>query len=302
MLRGKVRFGLYEFDFEALELRREGVAVRLQAQPKQVLACLVEKAGRIVTREELRQAIWGSETFVDFERGLNFCISQVRSALRDDAANPAFIRTVPKQGYEFIAPVIAVASSQPAHPIAPSLGVIRVGHPRVLATAAVVLLIAAFAFGYWVRSARASRRAEQKIVAVVRFDNETGDAALTRFADALTDNVVVELTKQQVGSIIGNAQVLRLPREQRDLNAIARELHARYIILGQVQGSAEKARILAHLIRMPEQAHISVTKVDTTVADALAVEADVAARISGNFTLRLTADSPEHPLPALGNR
>src|SRR5437588_9675507 len=99
MAARKVRFGLYEFDLDTLELRRDGSALRLQAQPKQVLACLVANAGRAVTREELRRAVWGNETFVDFERGLNFCISQIRSALRDDAANPTYIQTIPKQGY-----------------------------------------------------------------------------------------------------------------------------------------------------------------------------------------------------------
>jgi DNA-binding winged helix-turn-helix (wHTH) protein len=101
----RFRFGLFEFDAAALELRREGVLVRLQSQPAQVLASLVERADQVVSRDDLRKAIWGDETFVDFERGLNFCISQIRSALKDDSADPTYIRTVPKSGYQFIAPV-----------------------------------------------------------------------------------------------------------------------------------------------------------------------------------------------------
>src|SRR5947209_10625725 len=102
---GQFRFGLFEFDAERLELRREGVAAHLQSQPGRVLALLIQNAERAVSREELRSAIWGHETFVDFERGLNFCISQIRSALGDDSARPIYIRTFPKQGYQFIAPV-----------------------------------------------------------------------------------------------------------------------------------------------------------------------------------------------------
>jgi len=77
------RFGIFDFDPATRELRREGVPVRLQAQPAQVLAVLVENAGKIVTREQLQRAVWGTETFVDFDRGFNFCIAQTRSALGD---------------------------------------------------------------------------------------------------------------------------------------------------------------------------------------------------------------------------
>src|SRR5262249_10892514 len=108
---GAYRFGLFEFDVEKLELRRQGSVVRLQSQPARVLACLIQNADRVVLREELRQAIWGSETFVDFERGLNFCIEQIRSALDDNSARPVYIRTLPKRGYQFIAPVARLSEN-----------------------------------------------------------------------------------------------------------------------------------------------------------------------------------------------
>src|SRR5208282_5796083 len=98
-------FGPFEFDTETLELSREGLRIRLQSQPAQVLKHLIEHADRIVSREDLRQAIWGDKTFVDFESGLNFCMSQLRSSLQDTPAQPTYIRTVPKKGYQFIAPV-----------------------------------------------------------------------------------------------------------------------------------------------------------------------------------------------------
>jgi DNA-binding winged helix-turn-helix (wHTH) protein len=109
MKSGIYRFGVFEFDAETLELRRQGAMVHLQSQPARVLACLIQNSDRTVTREELRAAIWGNETFVDFERGLNFCISQIRSTLGDDSARPVYIQTLPKRGYQFIAPVEFVA-------------------------------------------------------------------------------------------------------------------------------------------------------------------------------------------------
>ena len=101
----RYRFGVFELDAANGELRREGTVVRLQAQPAQVLACLVKSAGQVVSRKELCTAVWGTETFVDFERGLNFCVAQIRSALDDDSATPRYVRTIPKRGYQFVAPV-----------------------------------------------------------------------------------------------------------------------------------------------------------------------------------------------------
>ena len=107
----RVRFGVFEFDADTSELRRDGVSVRLQPQPARVLALLLARAGELVTRDELRQKVWGDETFVDFERGLNFAVAQIRSALGDSASSPRFIETVPRRGYRFIAPVL----TQPAN-------------------------------------------------------------------------------------------------------------------------------------------------------------------------------------------
>jgi len=101
----RVSFGLFEFDPDDGSLSRAGAAVRLQPQPARLLAILVGRAGQVVTRNELRQQIWSDGTHVDFERGLNFCVAQVRAALGDDADSPRFVETLPRRGYRFIAPV-----------------------------------------------------------------------------------------------------------------------------------------------------------------------------------------------------
>ena len=264
-----MRFGPFEFDLDSLDLRRDGQDVHLQRQPKQVLGCLVRNAPRTVTRDELRKAVWGDETFVDFERGLNFCISQIRTALGDDAANPQFIRTVARQGYQFIAPL----QSRTRAPIA----------------AAAMLVVAAILTGaYALQAHRPSQPIP--IVAVVRFDNETGDASLTRFSDGLTDNFVERLTSMSNAryAVIGNAEILRRPRDGRDLKAIASALHARFIILGQVQAYGGQTRILVHLIHMPEQTHVSVARMDRSLEDRLKVEAEAAQAVAAKFSRKLT--------------
>src|SRR5215467_4788608 len=100
-----IRFGVFELDLEAKELRKSGIKVHLQPQPFEVLAVLVSRPGQVVSREELQQKLWAGDTFVDFDHGLNKAIGKVREALADNADNPRFIETLPRRGYRFIAPV-----------------------------------------------------------------------------------------------------------------------------------------------------------------------------------------------------
>ena len=99
----RIRFGLFEVDLESGELRRQGLKIRLQEQPIQVLAMLIEQPGQVVSREDLQKQLWPADTFVDFERGLNRAINKLREALSDDAVNARFIETLPRRGYRFIA-------------------------------------------------------------------------------------------------------------------------------------------------------------------------------------------------------
>src|SRR5579871_1884258 len=114
------RFGIFELDLHAGELRKNGVKLRLQGQPFQVLALLLEHAGEVVTREELQQKLWPSDTFVDFDHSLNTAINKVREALGDSASSPRYVETLARRGYRFIAPVqsdgLRVAASTEGKP------------------------------------------------------------------------------------------------------------------------------------------------------------------------------------------
>jgi DNA-binding winged helix-turn-helix (wHTH) protein len=100
-----LRFGIFELDYRTGELRRGGVGVKLPPQPFKVLWLLASRPGEVVSREEIREALWGADTFVDFDSGLNFCINQIRRALHDSAESPRFIHTLPRRGYRFLATV-----------------------------------------------------------------------------------------------------------------------------------------------------------------------------------------------------
>jgi DNA-binding winged helix-turn-helix (wHTH) protein/TolB-like protein len=288
-----VRFGDCEFDLDRKELRRNGSPVRLQSQPALVLAALLQRPGEVVSREELQSAIWGGDTFVDFERGLNFCMAQIRAALGDDAARPLYIRTVPRKGYQFIAPVHPPSVASPAPPPAPERSARR---SIVLWTAAAVLILSAAAIApVWLRARHHVRPGVGRavpILAVVRFDNDTKDAELQTFADGLTDDLVVQLTTESRGRyrVVGNAPIVRVPREQRDLKAIGQSLGARYVVIGQVQGGDSKVLILAHLIRLSDLTHVWVVRTDGDLGDALRLQSRAAGEIAAQFADQMSKD------------
>ena len=127
-------FGSFALDPARRELRNAAGAVKLAPQPFTILLMLVSRAGELVTREEVKQQVWGENTFVDFEQGLNFCIRRIRAVLQDDAEHPVFIETVPRRGYRFVAPVeridpapaasgveLAAPTSEEDHPARPRL-------------------------------------------------------------------------------------------------------------------------------------------------------------------------------------
>src|SRR5262245_3945498 len=143
---GRVRFGDFELDANSATLYRSGRRVRIQPQPLRVLTLLVARAGEIVSREELRQAVWDQATFVEFDQGLNYCIRQIRHALGDDAVEPIFIETVKKRGYQFIAPIERVERATPAGPsvpIAPAVASARARWMRYATATAALLAVAA---------------------------------------------------------------------------------------------------------------------------------------------------------------
>lgn len=146
-----IRFGPYALDARSGELRREGEAVPLAPQPFRLLLALATRPGEVVTREELRREIWGDSTFVDFERGLNFCVLQARTALGDDAKSPAYIETLPRRGYRFVAPVEVERAVVPRKPALRWLGA---------AAAALVIAVVAIA---WQRTASARVAADQLV-------------------------------------------------------------------------------------------------------------------------------------------
>lgn len=274
-------FSTYAFDGASLELTREGRRVALEPQPARALALLLSRTGDVVTREEMRQAIWGAETHVDYDRGLAYCIGQVRSALGDSAEQPRFVQTLPKRGFRFLAPV--AVNGPAAAPVAPSPppdaapSPVPAAAPRVprWTFAAAALLVAALAALGW----RLAVPAPPPVVAVSIFDNETGDPAHDRFVTGLSDLVVTELTNLAPGQVgvVGNAAALRQARNIRNLKALAAAVDADYVVLGQLQRQDDRLRFIVHFIRLSDGVHLQAQRFVRPPDELLAFETDVLA-------------------------
>jgi DNA-binding winged helix-turn-helix (wHTH) protein len=109
-----LKFGVFELNLDTQELRKFGTVIKLRPQPFRLLALLASHAGQVVTREEIQEQLWGEDTYVDFEHGMNKCVKQIRTALGDDVNKPVYIETIPRQGYRFLAPVVAKTVLAPA--------------------------------------------------------------------------------------------------------------------------------------------------------------------------------------------
>src|SRR5437868_612583 len=175
------RFGVFELDSAAGEVRKNGLLLKLHPQPAKVLLLLASRPNQLVTREQIKEALWGQETFVDFEQGLNSCIRQIRSVLVDDPDNPRFVQTVPRKGYRFIAPVASgngiasAASAVPVPQVAAQKARVR-WKVLLLASSMVLLLTALAAFYFFHRRAPAPRSTMKIMLAVLPFENYSPDA------------------------------------------------------------------------------------------------------------------------------
>src|SRR4051794_10494867 len=195
-------FGDFELNSSQGTLCRSGVPVKIPPQPLKLLVVLLERPRQVISREELRLRIWGEATFVEFDQGLNYCIRRIRVALEDDAATPAYLETLPKQGYRFIAGVRKesggsavelapeTASGQDLRSAGPAF--VRAGRP-LLALAGLLAIAAAvwgtYTWNHWIKST-----AERSIV-VLPLTNMTGDHGLEYLSDGITSDVIRRLSR-----------------------------------------------------------------------------------------------------------
>jgi TolB-like protein/DNA-binding winged helix-turn-helix (wHTH) protein/Tfp pilus assembly protein PilF len=306
------RFGVYELDPRAGELRKQGRPLKVRGRPIDILALLLNRAGDVVTRDELRQQLWPADTFVDFDHGLNSAMNRLREALGDSADNPRFVETLPKRGYRFIAPVtaagVSVAASVNASAAAvaavgadvggapdgtpPSTGVRRGSLSNasrvVLLTAAGALVVAVILALVYLRPA-VPPSSSRMTLAVLPFDNVSNDADQDFFSEGFTDEMIAELGKLDPDhlGVIARTTSRLYKGAQKSVGQIRQELGVDYVLEGSVRRSGSKVRITAQLVQAREMTQLWAESYDRDVSDALAIQSEVAMKIARSLELAL---------------
>jgi TolB-like protein/DNA-binding winged helix-turn-helix (wHTH) protein/Flp pilus assembly protein TadD len=302
--RDVVRFGVFEADLGTGELRKHGRQIKLQEQPFQVLTLLLARPGELVTREELRQALWPADTFVDFEHGLNKAISKLRDALGDDSATPRYIETLPRRGYRFIAPVTiatppselaesqAAPATQPDPPVTtPPPKIQWKKYATVLSLGLVALLASWFVIKRTrtqPRSAAAGLSAHIRSLAVLPLQNLSGNKEQDYFADGMTDELITNLGQMSALRVISRTSVMHYKQTTETVPQIGRELGVDAILEGTIFLSGSRVRITAQLIDAHSDRHLWAHAYERDLRDVITLQDEVARDIADEIRVKLT--------------
>ena len=295
-----LRFGAFEVDIRAGELRKQGLKIRLQEQPFQVLATLLESAGEVVGREDLRKKLWPGDTFVDFDHSLNNCVNKVRDALGDSATGPRFIETVARRGYRFVAPLevigdtsadISQSSAATPLPSAPAPSR-RVRRPRTIVLIGVTLALAAIAMwsaGYWRgRLRRPGELRPVRSLAVLPLENLSGDSSVDYLADSMTDQLITDLAGIHDLRVISRTSIMRFKGARRPLKQIAADLNVDAIVEGTLVRAGARVRIATQLIYGATEAHLWADTYEGDLGDVLALQRKAALAITQQIRIQIT--------------
>jgi len=304
-LRGRFRFGVFELDLGAGELRKNGLRVRLQEQPFLVLATLLERPGEVVSREELQKKLWPADTFVDFDHGLNKAINKVRDVLGDSAESPRFVETIARRGYRFLAEVKAVDTTPvrgPELPAQPQLGVTALDRPdhaskfakpnylrsSVTWKISVFVLLVSIAFlGTWMIRSRNHGPSVIHSLAVLPLESLSSDASQDYFADGMTDELISDLGQISALRVISRTSVMTYKHVRKPLPQIARELNVDAVVEGTVLRSGDRVRITAQLIEASTDKHLWSQSYEGELRDTLALQNEVARAIADQIRINL---------------
>ncbi len=292
----RVRFGVYEVDLRALELRKNGLKVRLQDQPFQILAMLLERPGEVVTREDLRQKLWPADTFVDFDHSLNTAINKIREALGDSADIPRYVETLPRRGYRFIAPVEAPGRAATREPPSPEGPPAPDSVPGPAPSPAAVSLAAGLAIGVILLMVAATvyllarRSSVIDSVAVLPFAGPAADPATQELTDGITENLIHNLSQVPNLRVIAFSSTNRYRGRLDDLQAVGRELGARAVLTGKVIERSGGLDIRMELVDVEDRSHIWGGQYEGRLADILMVQEEVTREISESLRQRQTGE------------
>jgi len=244
-----VRFGVFAVDLRSGELFKSGMKIRLQEKPFQLLAALLERPGEPVMKEELRERLWAADVFVDFDSSLKIAVNKLRQALGDSAKSPAFIETVARRGYRFIAPV---EKDMP-------------------------------------QRATSAFRSDRVKVAVLPFSNISDDSRQEFFSDGVTEEVISQLgsSNPQQLAVIARGSAMKYKRSDKSIDEIGQELGVDYVIEGSVVYADSRVRITGGLVQVSDQTYVWAKSYERDMSDVLTLQRRVAEAMAQEIRVAL---------------
>lgn len=292
---GVIRFGIFELDVSANELRKRGARLPIQGLPIQILAILAGKPGEVVTREELRNRLWPADTFVDFDHSIRNAVARLREALDDSAETPRYVETLPRRGYRFIGQVDtpsvrATAAEQRAAALLPSA---PKRSSRVAVTLIVLVTIAGLGTLAYVRVFGRGATPPIRSLAVLPLENLTGNADQEYFVDGMTDALTTDLAQITDVKVISRTSAMQFKGARKPLPEIAQALGVDAVVEGSVVRSGLKVRVNAQLIHASSDRHLWAESFEGPATDVVSIQDDVARAISSRIQGKLFFHSME---------
>ena len=303
-----VRFGVFEADLNACELRKQGRLLKLQTQPFEVLRLLLEHPGEVITREEFRHRLWPGDTFGDFDHSLNTAMRRLREVLNDTPDNAIFIETLQRRGYRRIAPIaVAAAEEREAEPATPSADLhppapaAAPGHAAPadwrLITAVIISLCIGAAVGLaaeWLllsrptQQVKAAKPSQVRSLAVLPLENIAATPGQEYLADGMTDELIASLAKIRSLRVASRTSSMAYKGTHKPLSEIARELNVDAIVEGTVQRSGGNVRGTAELVQTSSDRALWAETYENQVGDILALQQQVANAVVRQIQIELT--------------
>ncbi len=282
------QFGVFTVDARTGELRHDGRRTPLRDQSLHLLLALLDHPGELVTREELAACLWGTDTFVDFDRGLNKAVNHLREALGDSAEQPRFIETLPRKGYRFIAPVTHVVDEvQRAASPPPRASRVRRWLPLSVVLAGGIGIVVGAGLGEgrkWVAS-RWSASPRISALAVIPLENLSPDSQQQYFADGLTDAVITDLAKNGTVRIASRTSVIPYRSTKKTIKEIGRALNVDAVVEGTVMQAGSRVRITAQLIQVSTDMHLWAETYERDVSEILDLQRTLATDIARQINI-----------------
>ena len=297
-----VRFGVFEADLRAGELRRNGVRVRLQDLPFRALTLLLSRPGEVITREEFRQALWASDIFVDFEQGISSAVMRLRDALNDSADNPIFIETIERRGYRWIGPILSPTLEPVVQDRAPAaepenrdftaryeIGLTtrsrkRDSQIRLWLAVAILAMLGLAGFFLW----RWRRHTPISSIAILPFDNLSAPAFNDAFSDGLTDEIAASISHLDGVRVAGRRSAYVFKGKHDDLREIGSRLNVEAVVEGSVQRAADRTHVTVELNRTRDGFTIWSQTYDGTTNDWMQIESQIAGSIARALARKLS--------------